>query len=87
MATFIYPNKDKPQYHKGHTVVLGLLVGAWFLQVAPALIRIETVLTDGYRVALNVLYCHKINKDKAKGKYDQYVGYADDRDPDFMMVL
>jgi len=69
VATFIYPNKDKPQFHKGHTVVLGLLVGAWVL------------------VALNVLYCHKVNKDKAKGKYDQYVGYADDRDPDFMMVL
>lgn len=31
VATFIYPNKDKPQYHKGHTVVLGLLVAAWFL--------------------------------------------------------
>ncbi|KAE9381070.1 putative MFS transporter [Stipitochalara longipes BDJ] len=69
VATFIYPNKDKPQYHMGHTVVLGLLVGAWFL------------------VAANVLYCHKVNKDKAKGKYDQYIGYADDRDPDFMMVL
>ncbi|KAH8772270.1 putative MFS transporter [Hyaloscypha sp. PMI_1271] len=69
VATFIYPNAEKPQFHRGHTVVLGLLVGAWFL------------------VALNVLYCHKVNKDKAKGKYDQYVGYADDRDPDFMMVL
>jgi hypothetical protein len=31
VATFIYPNKDQPQYHKGHTVVLGLLIGAWFL--------------------------------------------------------
>lgn len=31
VATFIYPNKDKPQYHKGHTVILGLLVAAWFL--------------------------------------------------------
>jgi hypothetical protein len=31
VATFIYPNQDKPQYHKGHTVILGLLVGAWFL--------------------------------------------------------
>ncbi|KAN0122928.1 putative MFS transporter [Hyaloscypha variabilis] len=69
VATFIYPNKDKPQYHKGHTVVLGLLVGSWFL------------------VAANVLYCHKVNKDKANGKYDQYVGFADDRDPDFVMVL
>jgi len=69
VATFIYPNNDKPQYHKGHTVVLGLLVFAWFM------------------VALNVLYCHKVNRDKADGKYDQYIGYADDRDPDFIMVL
>jgi peptidoglycan/LPS O-acetylase OafA/YrhL len=34
VATFIYPNSDKPQYHKGHTVVLGLLVASWFLYVA-----------------------------------------------------
>jgi hypothetical protein len=31
IATFIYPNKDKPQFHKGHTVVLSVLVMAWFL--------------------------------------------------------
>jgi hypothetical protein len=31
VSTFIYPNKDKPQFHKGHTVILGLLVGSWFL--------------------------------------------------------
>ena len=31
VATFIYPNADKPQYHKGHTVILGLLVASWFL--------------------------------------------------------
>jgi hypothetical protein len=31
VATFIYPNKQAPQFHKGHTIVLGLLVGAWFL--------------------------------------------------------
>ena len=44
-------------------------------------------ITNRDRVALNVLYCHKVNKDKRAGKYDQYAGYADDRDPDFMMVL
>lgn len=43
--------------------------------------------TDDFRVLLNVLYCHKVNKDKASGKYDEYIGYADDRDPDFVMVL
>ncbi|OJJ08952.1 hypothetical protein ASPVEDRAFT_48072 [Aspergillus versicolor CBS 583.65] len=31
VATFIYPNSDKPQFHRGHTVVLGLLVFAWFM--------------------------------------------------------
>ncbi|KAL4868950.1 hypothetical protein BDV12DRAFT_168649 [Aspergillus spectabilis] len=31
VATFIYPNKDKPQFHLGHTVVLSLLVFAWFM--------------------------------------------------------
>jgi len=31
VATFIYPNAEKPQFHRGHTVVLGLLVGAWIL--------------------------------------------------------
>ncbi|TVY43165.1 putative transporter [Lachnellula occidentalis] len=69
VATFIYPSKDKPQFHKGHTVVLGLLVFSWFM------------------VALNILNCWKVNKDKKNGKYDQYTGYADDRDPDFLMVL
>ncbi|TVY55506.1 putative transporter [Lachnellula cervina] len=69
VATFIYPSKDKPQFHKGHTVILGLLVFSWFT------------------VALNVLNCWKVNKDKKSGKYDQYTGYADDRDPDFLMVL
>jgi hypothetical protein len=31
VATFIYPSRDKPGFHKGHTVVLGLLVFAWFM--------------------------------------------------------
>ncbi|KAL2151248.1 hypothetical protein VTH82DRAFT_6346 [Thermothelomyces myriococcoides] len=37
VATFIYPNKDKPFYHRGHTVVLGLLVYAWFAILANVL--------------------------------------------------
>ncbi|PVH76892.1 putative MFS transporter [Cadophora sp. DSE1049] len=69
VATFIYPSRDKPQFHKGHTVVLALLVAAWFL------------------VLFNVLYCRKVNRDKRAGKYDKYIGYGDDRDPDFLMVL
>ena len=35
----------------------------------------------------NVLYCAKINRDKANGNYDKYLDYADDRHPDFKMVL
>jgi hypothetical protein len=31
VATFVYPGKQAPQYHKGHTVILSLLVAAWFL--------------------------------------------------------
>lgn len=70
VATFIYPNKDKPQFHKGHTVVLGLLVAAWFLVLG------------------NVLYCAKVNRDKARGKYAEYAGWGDDdRDPEFKFVL
>ncbi|BCR87724.1 putative MFS transporter [Aspergillus chevalieri] len=69
VATFIYPSKDKPQYHRGHTVVLGLLVFSWFM------------------ILLNVLYCAKVNRDKKRGKYVQYAGYNDDRNPDFKLVL
>lgn len=39
------------------------------------------------RILLNVLYCAKINRDKANGKYDKYIGYGDDRDPSFRLVL
>ncbi|KAJ5184540.1 hypothetical protein N7491_007593 [Penicillium cf. griseofulvum] len=69
VATFNYPSRDGPLFHRGHTIVLGLLVFAWFM------------------ILLNVLYCAKINRDKRKGKYDQYAGYKDDRNPEFMMVL
>lgn len=43
--------------------------------------------TDLFRILFNVLYCAKINRDKRNGKYDQYAGYDDDRNPEFMMVL
>ncbi|KKK26893.1 putative MFS transporter [Aspergillus rambellii] len=69
VATFTYPSQDQPQYHQGHTVIMGLLVFAWFM------------------ILFNVLYCAKINRDKRRGKYAQYEGYNDDRDPKFMMVL
>ncbi|KAJ0384436.1 hypothetical protein COL922a_008364 [Colletotrichum nupharicola] len=36
---------------------------------------------------LNVLWCSKINRDKAAGKYDQFIGTGDDREPEFKMVL
>ncbi|KAK4139378.1 major facilitator superfamily domain-containing protein, partial [Dichotomopilus funicola] len=37
VATFIYPKDEGPLYHKGHTVVLGLLVYAWFAILANVL--------------------------------------------------
>ncbi|KAJ4388503.1 hypothetical protein N0V85_007485 [Neurospora sp. IMI 360204] len=69
VATFVYPPKDRPLYHKGQTILLGLLVYAWFAILA------------------NVLWCNKINKDKAAGKYERYEGSGDDRDPAFKMIL
>ncbi|KAF4337312.1 major facilitator superfamily transporter [Fusarium beomiforme] len=38
-------------------------------------------------VLLNVLWCAKTNKDKESGKHNQYIGYGDDRDPEFKMVI
>ncbi|KAI0195498.1 major facilitator superfamily domain-containing protein [Astrocystis sublimbata] len=69
VAVFIYPKREGPQYHRGHTVVLSLLTAGWFLVLA------------------NVLYCWKLNRDKAAGKHDKYIGYKDDRDPSFKFVL
>ncbi|ORY70455.1 putative MFS transporter [Pseudomassariella vexata] len=69
VTVFVYPNRQKPQFHEGHTIILSLLVAAWFLTLA------------------NVLYCWKINRDKANGKYDKWIGSGDDRDPSFKMVL
>jgi hypothetical protein len=40
-----------------------------------------------HRVFANVVYCWKINRDKARGKYAQFEGYGDDRDPNFKMML
>ncbi|GKT93701.1 major facilitator superfamily transporter [Colletotrichum tofieldiae] len=69
VATFIYPSSEGPYYHKGHTVILGLLCYAWVATL------------------LNVLWCAKINRDKAAGKYDEFAGTGDDREPGFKMVL
>lgn len=38
-------------------------------------------------VAANVAWVWKINRDKTRGKYDEWVGKGDDRDPEFRMVL
>lgn len=69
LASFIYSNSEGPGYHRGHSVVLGLLTAGWFAILA------------------NVVYCAKVNKDKARGRYDRYRGYGDDREPAFKMVL
>ncbi|KAK0609400.1 putative MFS transporter [Immersiella caudata] len=68
-ASFLYPDADGPKFHKGHSVVLGLLVAGWFL------------------ILSNVLVCIKINRDKAQGKYDKFIGSGDDREPSFKLVL
>lgn len=44
-------------------------------------------VADIIRVLFNVLYCHKVNKDKKAGKYDQYIASGDDRDPSFKLIL
>lgn len=31
LAVFLYPDVDGPLYHKGHTIILALLVTGWFL--------------------------------------------------------
>lgn len=31
VAVFIYPKREGPQYHRGHTVILSLLTAGWFL--------------------------------------------------------
>jgi len=31
VAAFIYPSSQGPQYHEGHTIILGLLVFSWFM--------------------------------------------------------
>ncbi|THW41258.1 MFS general substrate transporter [Aureobasidium pullulans] len=69
VSAFTYSKVEKPQYHKSHTIVLGLLVFAWFMVLA------------------NILWCHKVNKDKAAGKYDKYIGCGDDREPEFKLML
>jgi hypothetical protein len=38
LKAFIYPTKDGPRYHKGYTIVLGLLVFAWFMYVIDLLL-------------------------------------------------
>jgi hypothetical protein len=30
VSAFTYPKSEAPQYHKSHTIILGLLVYAWF---------------------------------------------------------
>ncbi|RMZ73080.1 major facilitator superfamily transporter [Pyrenophora seminiperda CCB06] len=38
-------------------------------------------------IAMNVAWVWKINRDKARGKYAQFEGKGDDRDPEFIMVM
>jgi hypothetical protein len=38
-------------------------------------------------VAANVAYCHFRNTQKRDGKFDQYAGLGDDRDPSYKYIL
>ncbi|KAK1240567.1 hypothetical protein MKX07_004595 [Trichoderma sp. CBMAI-0711] len=40
-----------------------------------------------FAVLANLLYCAKMNRDKKDGKYAQFTGSGDDRDPEFDMIL
>jgi hypothetical protein len=40
-----------------------------------------------HRVLVNVACCWKINQDKERGKYAEFEGCGDDRDPNFKMML
>ncbi|KAF2795758.1 MFS general substrate transporter [Melanomma pulvis-pyrius CBS 109.77] len=37
VASFIYPKKEAPQFHKSHSIILGLLCAAWLLVAANVL--------------------------------------------------
>ena len=34
LSVFLYPDADGPSFHRGHTIILGLLVAGWFLYVS-----------------------------------------------------
>ncbi|KAK0264616.1 hypothetical protein LTR35_017311 [Friedmanniomyces endolithicus] len=38
-------------------------------------------------ILVNVVYCAKVNRDKAAGKYVEFHGSEDDREPEFKMML
>lgn len=40
-----------------------------------------------FSILASVLYCWKVNTDKARGKYDKFIGSGDDRDPTFKLVM
>lgn len=31
VTVFVYPSTQSPQFHKGHTIILSLLVAGWFM--------------------------------------------------------
>lgn len=69
VAAFVYQAHEAPSYKHSHTIIMGLLCGAWVL------------------VAAKCVYLYYINKRKAAGKFDQYIGCGDDKDPQFRYTL
>ncbi|KAK4174291.1 major facilitator superfamily domain-containing protein [Triangularia setosa] len=41
LSVFLYPDADGPMFHRGHTIILGLLVAAWFLILANVLVCVK----------------------------------------------
>lgn len=50
-------------------------------------IILALLVAGWFLILANVLYCWKVNRDKAAGKYDRWIGCGDDRDPSFRLVL
>lgn len=61
--------------------------GKFFISLEPLPFLGFLLLMTVDSVLVNVAHCWKVNKDKVKGKYDKYTGYADDRNPSFKMIL
>ena len=68
-AAFVYKSTESPIYREAHTIVMGMLIGAWIL------------------VAVKCAYLWYINREKDRGRYEEFRGCGDDRDPEFKYII